>query len=144
MKPEKQMRIIQIYFVVFAGLLIWLAYRLPSHTTQKPNLAFEIIIGIVAMACALNGFRFQKRTTRAASRSANSNDPTKELKVWRAGHILRLAFHISVSLYGFVLHMLGGAAWLVDVLLAGGSFCLRPGSQERSLQKCRDLVPLNS
>jgi len=47
-----------------------------------------------------------------------------------AGHLIRLTCNLSVSLYGFVLHIVGGPEWLAASLMALGLILLliwRPG-----------------
>jgi hypothetical protein len=47
-----------------------------------------------------------------------------------AGHLIRLAFAIAVSLYGFLLHIVGGPGWLAISLIALGLILLlvwKPG-----------------
>jgi hypothetical protein len=130
MTPEKQMRVIQICFVAYAVLLIGLAYYLPAHATQKPNAVFQIIFGLLAVLCAFGGLLFPKMIARAASKPMQSGKVATPVQRWRTGHILRFAFHVSIVLYGFVLHMLGGATWLVNSLFAIGLILLvywKPG-----------------
>ncbi len=144
MKPQKQMRVIQTCFVVYAVLLIGLAYRLPAHTAQKPSLTFQIILGFFAVSCGFYGFRLQRIMTRAQNRAMQSKSSATLLKRWRVGHILRFAFHVSILLYGLVLHMLGGATWLVDTLFAGGMVLLLTWKPGTIPSEAPDVDPINS
>ena len=144
MNPEKQMRLIQLCFVASAVMVIGVAYRIPVHPLHKVAVSFQIILGLIAISCGFAGFRLQKMLTRAVSSPIQSKYPTTTpLQRWRVGHVVRLATHMAIVLYAFVLYLLGGTAWLVDGLFALGFILLLTWAPGKVPAKAASVPPLN-
>lgn len=130
MAPERQLRILQILYIVFILACFWLVHYLPGNPSQKVSFLFEGLLVVCAVYSAAIGFWMQRWLARTGIRPGRPVSQSAPLQRWRAGHILRLATAVAVSLWGFVLHFSGGAFWLVDVLVGAGLVLLliwRPG-----------------
>ena len=129
-KPERQLRLLQIPYVGFALLCFWFAGSLPSNHSGRATTVVQVLMVLVAIWSAESGFWVQRYLARWGNRPTRSVRSSTPLRRWRAGHLFRLASALSVSLWGLVLHQIGGSAWLADILIGAGLVLLliwRPG-----------------
>ena len=131
MKQTQAPRIFQIVAIIFVIFLFLLVRILPSTSGASAITPFKLIIVFLALYCAASGFTLQRRLLRVP---ANPNIAVKStpIKRWMSAHVIRLAFAVAVSLYGFLLHFLGGPEWLAVSLIALGLILLlfwRPGDE---------------
>lgn len=107
MEGTRVLRIIQICMIVYVLILFCFLHIFPVASGQSAMTPVKWIITFLALYCAFAGFSLQKRFLRMP---ANSRPDSKSTPIsrWKVGNILRLAFATSVSLYGLLLHFLGG------------------------------------
>jgi hypothetical protein len=122
-------RIFQIVGIIFVLFLFFLVRKLPAASGTSTMTPFKLVIVFLALYCAVDGFALQSRfrRVRANPKVATKSTPVKR---WMVGHVIRLVFAIAVSLYGLLLHFVGGPDWLATSLIALGLVLLliwRPG-----------------
>jgi hypothetical protein len=122
-------RILQIVAIIYVLLLFLLVRILPATSGISVITPVKLVIVFLALCCAVSGFTFQRRLLRVPANPKVAVKSTP-IKRWMSGHVIRLAFAVSVSLYGFLLHFVGGPEWLANSLIALGLTLLlvwRPG-----------------
>lgn len=129
MRYARKLRVFQIVAIVYVLILFPLVRMLPATSGVTTMTPFKLVIVFLALYCAASGFTLQRRFLRV---SANPKVVVKStpMKRWMVGHVIRIAFAIAVSLYGLLLHFLGGPEWLATSLIALGLILLliwRPG-----------------
>ena len=129
MRQARLLRIYQIVGIIFVLFLFLLARILPANSGVTTMTPFKYVIVFLALYCAVSGFTLSRRFLRVR---VNPKAATKSTPInrWMAGHVIRLAFAIAVSLYGFLLHFVGVPEWLATLLIALGLILLliwRPG-----------------
>ena len=116
----RTLRIIQICMIVYVLLLFWLIHILPAESGQAAMTPVKWGITLAAFYCVFGGFSIQKKMLRnpANPRASSKSTPAGR---WMIGNVVRLAFAVAVSLYGLLLHFLGGpdslAASLIGLVL---------------------------
>jgi hypothetical protein len=129
MKEARTLRIMQIVFIVYVVFLFWLIKIIPAtspHTSVSP---FDWIIVLLALLSAAGSFIIPNLLLRAAAKPEVAAKSTP-VKLWMVRNILRMAFSMSVSLYGLVLHTTGCPDTVVIALISLGLILLliwRPG-----------------
>jgi hypothetical protein len=129
MKQARTLRIIQIVFVLYVLFLFRLVHIIPATSRHTSMTPFDWLIVYLALADTACGFIIQKLILRAPANSQTALRSTP-IKRWMLGHIVRMAFAISVALFGVVLHTTGGPDLAVIQLIALGLVLLliwRPG-----------------
>jgi hypothetical protein len=114
-KPERQLRIFQIICILFTAVCAWLTHWL-TQIDPLDRHASTISQGFVVLAAlwsAVSGFTMQRKIARLKPRPGQSARSTPSTR-WLLGHILRLATAVSVGLWAFFLHFIGGYPWLTD------------------------------
>jgi hypothetical protein len=131
MRQARRLRIFQIIAIVYVLFLFLLVRILPATSGASAITPVKLIIVFLALYCAFGGFTLQRRLHRVPARPKAVVKSTP-VRRWMVGHVIRLAFAIAVSLYGFLLHVLGGPEWLATLLIALGLILLliwRPGDE---------------
>jgi hypothetical protein len=119
MKPVRTLRIFQIVGIVFTLLLFEIIYTLPANSGDATITPLKWGLVLFALLSAVFGFTLQRRIQRtpANPQLAVKSTPVKR---WMVGNVIRIAYAISVSLYGILLHFLGGPERLAAALVALG------------------------
>jgi cytochrome b561 len=123
MKPERQLRIIQIAFIV-ASLMIIDVSRKIQPPAQNVNSSLQWAIVFIAIGVTLSGFLVQRLMLRAQSQSLPAAHNHTRRDWWFKGHIIRFAFAQAVVLFGFFLHTIGSKSILVIALYVSGILLL--------------------
>jgi len=123
MRQALRLRIFQIVAIIFVIFLFLLVRILPGPSSISAITPFKLVLVFLALYSAASGFTLQRRLLRVP---VNPNVAVKRtpIKRWMSGHVIRLAFAVAVSLYGFLLHFLGGPEWLAVSLIALGLILL--------------------
>ena len=115
----RTLRLIQIVCLLFViGCVVAI-----GHVDSGGQLSVVIQYGVVMFAAwtAYSGFTMQQKLVKARpqmQRGKTAKRQSTPFTRWRAGHSMRLASAVSVGLWGFCLHVIGGNPWVVDALFA--------------------------
>src|SRR6185437_724843 len=101
MKEVRTLQIMQIVFIVYVLSFFWRIRTIPAPSPHKSLTAFDLLVVFVAFSSAAGSFILPKLLLRAAAKPEVAAKSTPE-KRWMVRNILRMAFSLSVSLYGLV------------------------------------------
>jgi predicted transporter len=128
--PALAMRLIQFAFVAAAVFFVYFAFKivgpLPDHASEPLQLA----ITFLGLYFVYGGFFLRAKIFRRSEKKAQSGPVKVQVKVWMAKGIMSLAYFESSILFGLVLRLLGGSAFLVEALMGAGiaaELLWRPG-----------------
>jgi hypothetical protein len=127
MQQQRVLRIMRICFVL-AGLFYFYAEHVikpPGDTPAQPPM-YEMIAGIAILDGFL-GIVVQKILLKAPARPLPNGKLPRGAQRWFMANVVRLAFAMSTSLFGLVLHMVLAPERLAQALmLAGILFMMLP------------------
>jgi hypothetical protein len=121
----------RICFIVYALLLIYLAFKLPAQPQVPPNAAFEWTVTALALFDTVAGFYAPRVLQWMARRSPQAVPRATPAKLWMSARIVSLSLFISCGLFGLVLHFVGARVQFVEILLGVSLISLilwRPGT----------------
>jgi hypothetical protein len=129
-KPERQLRMVQLAYVLFLVLCILLVYfgvlgdREPTSTINVT----QALVVLLALWSGVSGFTLQRRLRLRTQRTSTKSTLFTR---WKVGHVFRLCSAMAVGLWGLVLYEIRGPLWIDDVLFAVALILLlvwRPGA----------------
>jgi hypothetical protein len=133
-KPERQLRLLQVGCILLVAVCIFVVY-VGWHNKTRAITVGQWLVIVATIWSAVSGFTIQRRIVRGARRSQRLSGKSTPFTRWRAGNFMRLSSGVSVGLWAFVLYMIGGPSWLVNVFFAIGLLLLliwQPGASPAS------------
>jgi hypothetical protein len=122
MKQARTLRIIQIAFIVYTIFLFWIIRIIPANSPHISLTPFDWAVVVIALIDAAISFIIPNILARAGNRpGAAAMSPIQQ---WMGRKIVRMAFSLSVSLFGLVLHTTGCPDRVVKSLMALGLILL--------------------
>lgn len=106
MRQMRTLRIVQVVFVAYILLLFWMLRLLPAGPGPHSMTPVAWSIVCIALLSAVLGFVLQSWVLRAPA-SPQAVSKSSPIRRWFAGHVIRMAFSLAVSLYGLILHSTG-------------------------------------
>jgi len=128
-KPERQLRLMQVGCILLVAACIFVSYVGWQKKTRVINAGQWLVI-VATIWSAVSGCTIQRRIVRGASRSQRLSGRSTPFTRWRAGNFVRLWGGMSVGLWAFVLHMIGGPHGLLTCSLRSVCFCSWYGVRE--------------
>ena len=125
----RQLRIVQIVCLMVAVSACLLVARLGKAKSDCEIGPIQWVIVFAAIYCAFSAFTLQRTITKGPKRPPTKIASTPFSR-WRAGHLVRLFFPVSVALWGDVLVISGGSSWLAYSLCGLGILLLLVWSPE--------------
>lgn len=120
----RQLRIVQIACILLALSASVLVAGLGKSRSQNAITPIHWLIILAAIYTAASAFTLQKKLTKGPVQSQQEKDSSTVYRRWRAGHIVRLSFPVSVVMWGAVLSTTGGPLWMAYFLCGLGVFLL--------------------
>ena|SRR5579863_10646430 len=135
MRPEHQLRLVQVANIIFIAVCFFIK-RIGTVETHDTLTVRDWIAIVAAIWSAVSGFTVQRRINNASTRPQKSSRSTP-LGRWKVGNVLRLYTATAVAGWGLVLHYFGGPEWIVNVLFGLAMLLLliwRPGANPARAQ----------
>jgi hypothetical protein len=126
----RTLRMCQIACIALVLFCLLMVFQIPTSSGRNSSPAMQWIAIAGALSCAVEGFNMQKKILRGP-RNRRVGSKSTPVSRWMVGNVLRIAFAVSVSLWGFLSHIYGSPGWLAVSLIGVGLILLliwRPGS----------------
>jgi len=120
---KRGLRVVQIVCLAVAFASFMMVSRLSKPENNGTIRPIHWVIVLAAIYCAFSAFTLQRTITKGPKRQPTKIASTP-LSRWRAGHLVRLFFPLSVALWGDVLVISGGPSWLAYSLCGLGILLL--------------------
>jgi hypothetical protein len=119
-QQQRVLRIVQICFLVYAIGLFWLMHIIKPQNGSPADPVVYQSIAALAVADGFIGIFVQRLMLKGKARPLPNGKMPTAAQRWFAANIVRLAFALSTSLFGFALHVLGAPERLAQALVGLG------------------------